>query len=365
MPQFAEVLDTTGTLGEAILFPGPGRLLHVTRRGTDRDVFVLLDTTARRPLDQRSYPGDRGNFRLSPSGRLLLSTDASDHRLHLLDTQTLIDQPLPDLLTSLDSVEWDHADDVFHFVRADATDAIVQRYDLRTADLAQPLPAPTTIARVAGSPLLRLLVSLDDRFAAFELTQQPASKIALVGLATGNTTVVSGLRAEAFTNDHRVVITDGSTVLRIVDPATGAATDPVTLPGVVSITALRRRDALLIGPLSIAGSPFLYRIADGARTPLSRRIDTTTMYERPGHDEIWEWSEFSDALSRFDLTTGTAALVATDVEQIAFRPDADGALLATDHQLQQLPLSSTTGPGSPTLLPDPNDEPALYRLDDR
>lgn len=365
---FSDVLDTTGTLGKAILFPGNGRVLHVTRRGTDRDVFVLLDAAARRSLDQRSYLGDRGRFRLSPSGRRVLATDESDRRLHLLDTATLIDQPLPYIFTAIDFVEWAHTDDVLYVVQPEGAEAVVQRYDLRTADLAQPLPPPATVARMSGAPGPILILSLDHRFAAFEVRRPPfgENQIALVALATGNTRFVPGLFAKPFTNDHRAVIYDGFTKLRIVDPATGTTTQALTVPGVVAITALRRRDALMITPLTIRGPGFLYRIADGARTPLSRRVDTSMMYERPGHDELWEWFEFAETLSRFDLATGNAAVVATGVQNMDYRPEADDAILGrSGHWIQQLPLDPTRAPSPQTELPDPNDAPAPYRLDDR
>jgi hypothetical protein len=362
---FAEVLDTTGTLDKATLFPGNGRVLHVTQRGTDRDVFVLLDAVTRRPLDQHSYPGDRDTFRLSPSGRLVLSRDETGRRLHLLDTATLIDQPLPDTFTSLAVVEWAHADDVLYVVQPEGAEAVVQRYDLRTADLARPLPALAAITRLSGSRGPTLILSLDDRFAAFALTQQPSAKIALVALATGTATIVPGLLAEAFTNDHRAVISQGTTELRIVDPATGAATATLTLHDLVSITALRRRDALMISSLSFGGPVFLYHIVDGARTPLSRLVDPGFMYERPDHDEIWEWSTFG-SLSRFDLATGDATVVATDVEAMDYRPAADDAILGrTDHRIQQLPLDPSRAPSTPIELADPNDTPAPYRIDDR
>lgn len=64
-------LRFSAVLSNATLFLGNGRALHVTRRGNDRHVFVLLEAAARRPLNQRSYPGDRGTFRLSPSCRLV------------------------------------------------------------------------------------------------------------------------------------------------------------------------------------------------------------------------------------------------------------------------------------------------------
>jgi hypothetical protein len=371
--EFADVLDTTGTLGKAILFPRNGRVLYVTRRGTDRDVFVLLDATTRRPLDQRSYPGDREAFRLSPSGRLVLSTDESDHRLHLLDTATLIDQPLPYILAALEFLEWAHNDDVFYVVQPDGAEAVVQRYDLRTADLAHLLPPPAIVARLSGAlGPFPMILSLDDRFAAFEVRQPPTQppfeehQIALVALATGNTRFVPGLSAEAFTNDHRAVIYDGLTKLRIADPATGTATQPVTVPCLLAITALRRHDALMIFPLTIRGPVFLYRIADGARTPLSTWVDSRTMYERPGHDEIWEWFEFGETLSRFDLATGNETIVATHVQNMDYRPEADDAIIGrNDHSIQQLPLDPTRAPSPPTELPDPNDAPAPYRLDDR
>jgi hypothetical protein len=90
------------------------------------------------------------------------------------------------------------------------------------------------------------------------------------------------------------------------------------------------------------------------------------MYERPGHDEIWEWSVFAETLSRFNLATGYMTFVATDVQNMDYRPEADDAILVRNgHWLQRLPLDTTQTPSLQTELPDPNDVPAPYRLDDR
>src|SRR5262245_44559375 len=91
---FTEVLDTTGTLGKKILFPTRDRVLLVTQRDKTADVFVTIDTVARRPVQQHTYPGDHTDFVLSPTGRALTAT-AGDRALHLLDTESLVLQTIP------------------------------------------------------------------------------------------------------------------------------------------------------------------------------------------------------------------------------------------------------------------------------
>src|SRR4029078_10922708 len=91
---FIEVLDTTGTLGKKILFPASDRVLLVTQRGVTHDVVVMIDTVAHRPVKQHTVAGDRFGFQLSPSGRAVVATNRPDSTLHMLGTESLLDQAL-------------------------------------------------------------------------------------------------------------------------------------------------------------------------------------------------------------------------------------------------------------------------------
>ncbi|HMG55936.1 MAG TPA: hypothetical protein VK601_20700, partial [Kofleriaceae bacterium] len=263
--QFVAVLDTTGALGKRILFPGHGRVLYVAQRGSDRDVFVTVDAAEHRPLAQRSYPGDRGEFRLSPSGRALIATDRTDQKLHLLDTASLVDQVVPGG-SDLDPVIWATGEDVLYRLRPQGTSTEVQRFDLRTADLRKPLPLPSVVTTLPGLGDWPA-VAPDDRFLALVIDAgTSASRIAMIDLAAATTRTIAGDVVPAFTNDDRVVVwqlrPDDTHDLRIVDPATGAASPPVATELVFPVgIPLRHHDLVLAASTLFEPVAFLYRLA--------------------------------------------------------------------------------------------------------
>ena len=253
--EFADVLDTTGTLGKRILFPGTGRVLYVTQRGTDRDVFVSLDTVARRPLVQHTYPGDRDNFRVSPNGRAVISTNKTDRRLHVLDTTSLVDRAMPADILGADGVAWAPGEDMLYALRLRPVTQLV-RYDLRTADLGNPLPPPAVIAADAffdGS----IVVSADGRYLGVGcIAADDSRQVSLIDAMTGAVTTVAGDSVSDFTRDGRAIVwhtnapepdSFPTTDFRLVDPATGDAA-PTVVTGLVFPTArpLRDHDIVLV-----------------------------------------------------------------------------------------------------------------------
>jgi hypothetical protein len=366
---FVEVLDTTGTLGKKILFPGKDRVLLVTQRGKTEDVFVAIDTVARKPLAQHSYPGDHTNFQLSPTGRALTAT-ATDTELHLLDTAGLLLQALPSTAGFRDAA-WASQTDVLYTIDLQGTSTRLQRFDLRTADLSKPVAAPRLVATVQGTGVT-IAISPDDRFAAISVRDSAnVAQIALIDLAAATPTPIAipGDGLPVFTNDNRVVVwqpnPDNTHDLRLVTPATGAATPPVKIDFQLppSSIPLRRSNTLIAQPFPFEDKPhFLYDTTTGARTPLAGPVFPSSLLERPGHAELWTWEEYEDTLSRIDLTTGTIVNVLVDVDSVDYRAATDDIVVGTfDHSVYLLPMA-TGRPGASLSLADPNDAPAPYKL---
>jgi hypothetical protein len=366
---FVEVLDTTGTLGKKILFPGKDRVLLVTQRGKTEDVFVAIDTVLRKPLVQRSYPGDHTNFQVSPTGRALTAT-ATDGALHLLDTAGLLLQTLPETAPLRDSA-WASQSDVLYTLDLQGPSMRLQRFDLRTADLSKPIAAPTLVAIIPG-PGGGLTISPDDRFAAiYFLDSANVTQTAMVDLTAATLTpiTVPGDSTPVFTNDNRVVVwqpnPDNTHDLRLVTPATGAATPPVKIDFQLppSSIPLRRSNGILAQPFPFEDKPhFLYDITTGARTPLADPVFPSSLFERPGHAELWTWEEYDDTLSRIDLATGAIVDVLHDVDSVDYRAATDDIVVGTfDHSVFLLPMA-TGLPGASLSLADPNDVPAPYNL---
>lgn len=343
-------LDTTGTVGKLTAPLGNGVVFHIARDSDTRDVFALFHYGLLVPATQvRSSSHDHQSFRLSPSRKLILSTEASSQELHLLHIASLSDQPLTRVVASPDLVEWAHNSDVFYVVQADGDDAVLYRYTQSTH---------IEIIRIPGAPGSGVTLSRDDRFAGFEvmIPEVPGPVLALVSLSSGQTRLGGGTRVEAFTNDHRAVISDGFTSIRLVDPESGTSGEPVALPRFASITALRHRGALIVFPASPEDRPFLYRIADGTRTPLPYRVNPQTMYEHPTRDELWDWSEHDKMLRRIDLATGAGNVIAIDVEAITYRPETDQAILGlTSHRILWMPLDLNKHAEPSIEIQDPND----------
>jgi hypothetical protein len=367
---FTDVLDTTGTLGKKILFPAKDRVLLVTQRGTTADVFVAIDTVARRPVDQRTYPGDHTNFVLSPTGRALTAT-ATDTELHLLDTESLALQPIPGTVAFRDAA-WASRTDVLYTLELQDSSTRLKRYDLRTADLSKPIAAPTIVATIPGAGVA-VAISPDDRFAAIYLRDSAnVDQIAMLDLTATAPTAISvrGAALPVFTNDNRVVVwqrnPDNTHDLRIIDPATGTGTAPVKVAVQFppTSTPLRRHDTLLVQPYLFENQPaFLFDISSATRTPLSATPFVSSVFERPDHDELWIWEEYIDTLVRLDLSTGAVTEILSNVDSVDYRADTDDIVVGTfSHSVHLLPMAAGKSLTAGVSLADPNDAPAPYKL---
>lgn len=366
--ELAEVLDTTGTLGKRLLFPTAGRVLYVTQAGTATDIFVSVDSVARKPLAKASYSGNRGNFRVSPTGRAVISTDATDRKLHLLDTATLVDQAVPGIAAP-DTIQWAPGQDVIYALQLLPTTTELRRYDLRTADLGRPIAPPARVVTLPGTGL-SVTVSLDGRHAAVALVVAGSSQVALVDLTTGNSMLFPGDGASGFTRDGRAIVWQPTGPnrhdMRLVDPVTGNATAPVAieLQKPTSVT-LRDHDALLVESASHDAIPFVYNLGDGARTEFDAAQFRSSLFERPGHPELWIWVELGDVLYRCDLTTGAMDEMLRDVDSVDYRPDRDELVYNTfQPSLGRLSLATGKDLVPLRVVPDPNDVTAPYRLQD-
>jgi hypothetical protein len=374
--EFVDVLDTTGTLGKRILFPGNGRVLYVTQRGTDRDVFALVDAVARKPLAQRSYPGDRDNFRMSPTGRAVLSSNKADHLAHLLDTASLVDRPMSLAIVDEDDVVWAPGEDLLYALQvAPATTQLV-RYDLRTADLSAPLPPPTVIATDPGF-YGAIAMSADGRYlGVVSRSSDDASQVVLIDATTRAAITVAGDAVTGFTRDGRAIVwqtnADSTQDFRLVDPVTGLAAETVVTGWLLpTAVPLRDHDLLLVDAFDVfvnpEPAPFLYHTADGTRTPSTAGAAyASSMFERPGHDEVWMWFEYLPTLRRFDLATGALTDVALGDDSVDYRAATDDIVIGSfAPSLRRLSMATGKDVGPPLYLTDPNDLTAHYQLDDQ
>ncbi|HSS00446.1 MAG TPA: hypothetical protein VLM79_25480 [Kofleriaceae bacterium] len=367
--QFIDVLDTTGTLGKRILFPTKDRVLLVAQRGENQDVFVSIDTVTHRPLAQRSYPGDHTNFRVSPSGRALTATSMAP-ALELIDTQSLVLQPLPATTTFRDSA-WASQADFLYVIDLQGDLTRLQRFDLRTADLSQFGPVPERLSTVPGTGYA-LAISPDDHFAAIALRDAAnVAQVTLLDLTVANPTPIT-VPCDAlpvFTSDNRLVVwqpnPDHTHDLRLITPATGAATAPLTIEYQLppATIPLRSAPALLAQPFPFEDKPpFLYNTTTGARTPLTGPLFPSSWFERPGHNELWLWEEYEDTLSRLDLNTGAMTEMLRDVDSVDFRAATDDIIVGTfDHSVFHLSMA-TGAVTSPFILADPNEVAAPFKL---
>jgi hypothetical protein len=367
---FSDVLDTTGTLGKKILFPAGDRVLLVTQRDKTADVFVTIDTVARRPVAQHTYPGDLGNFQLSPTGRALTASGA-DPQVQVLDTASLVLQTIPSTIGFRDAA-WASQTDVLYTLQQDVGSTRLERYDLRTADLGKPIAAPTVVATVPGTGV-NITISPDDRFAAiFFRDTAGIEQIAILDLTAATPTAIT-LRSDAlpvFTRNNRVAVwqfnPDNTHDLRIVDPTTGTGTPLAKLDYRFppSSTALRRHDTVLTEPFPFEDSPsFIFDLASSTRTTLSAPILTSSLFERPDHNELWIWEEYDDTLVRVDLSTGTVTDVLANVDSVDYRAATDDIIVGTFfHSVHLLSMATGQALTAPLSLPDPNDAPAPYKL---
>jgi hypothetical protein len=368
---FVEVLDTTGTLGKKILFPASDRVLLVTQRDTTHDVFVMIDTVEHRPIKQHTVPGDRFGFRMSPSGRAVLATNRPGSALHVIGTESLYDQPLPGVATGA-AAAWASGEDVLYTAQVVGDSTQIDRFDLRTADLGQPLAPPVLVATIAGQGSA-IVVSPDDHVAAVPVVQGAgAPLIAMIDLITGATTVAPEVTDPSFTRDNRVVAWHGQLGsthdLRIIDPATGTATEslatsllyfPLAIP-------LRRHD-LVIATSVLSGygfeNSFLYRTTDGAATPLTVPVAPSSLFEPAARFEIWIWEEEEGALSRIDLATGTVVEHVRNVDSVDYRAATDDIVIGTfKHSVRLLSMATGQYLTEPFELANPNDVAAPYKL---
>jgi hypothetical protein len=365
---FFEVLDTTGVVDKQIVFPGNGRVLYVGQRAAGRDVFALIDAVARKPLAQRTHPGDRTDFRISPSGRVLLSVDKTDHTVRLLDTGTLSEQVVP--AQHIPSLVWAPGEDVLYGVRLGTDTGQLLRYDLRTADLGAPLPPPVpvvTLPATAGG----ICMSPDGRHAAIAFTARDPSgiarnKVALVDLATGGfVSADGGVLPSDFTNDNRAIVWHvAPREFVLVDPTTGASSAPVAVDLMLpTLRPLRHHDLLLIGPVAdptgMLPPPFLYRISDGARIPVRGLRPGNLAFEHPDRSEAWT---LGPVVMRLDLATGKLDTIASGADGADVRVASDEIVIGVAHTVRRLSMATGQYTGSPFELPDPNDVAAPARL---
>lgn len=369
--EIADVVDTTGTLGKKILFLGEGRVLYVTARGTREDVFVTVDTVARRPLAQHTVPGNREDFRVSPSGRGVLSIERGDGRLHLLDTASLVDRALPLELIDPDGVAWAPGEDLLYALRLVPGAIQLVRYDLRTADLGQPLPEPAVLA--ADAPEGDLVMAPDGRHVGIAGTAADgSSRVVLLDTATRATVTVAGESVTDFARDGRAIVwqanPDDTRDFRLVDPATGAASPSVATGWVLPIVRpLRDHDVLLVDAIDRfvhpEQLPFLYRLGDGARTTSPSLLFATSLFERPAHAELWLWHEWASTLLRFDLASGALTPVVTGDDSVDVRPASDEIVIGTFQPgLRRLSMATGRDIVAPLAVPNPNDTTAPYGL---
>jgi hypothetical protein len=88
----------------------------------------------------------------------------------------------------------------------------------------------------------------------------------------------------------------------------------------------------------------------------------SSIFERPGHAELWTWEEYDDTLSRIDLATGAIVDVLSGADSVDYRPATDDIVVGTfEHSVFLLPMA-TGRPGTSLSLADPNDVPAPYNL---
>ena len=379
--EFADVLDTTGTLGKRIVFPATGRVLYVTQRGTAQDVFVSLDTVARRPLAQSTYPGDRQNFRLSPNGRALISTNKTDRRLHVLDTTSLVDRAMPADIIDADGVAWAPGQDMLYALRLRPAATQLVRYDLRTADLGNPLPAPAIVAAdlCFDGPIV---VSPDGRHLGVGcIAADDTRQVSLIDATTGAVTTVAGDSVSDFTRDGRAIVwhtnapepdSFPTTDFRLVDPATGTAAATV-VTGLVFPTGrpLRDHDIILVDgydeSADMTNSPFQYHTTDGSRTPSAPSAAfATSLFERPGHDELWLWVEYRSVLARYDLATGEMTTITYGDDSVDYRTASDDIIIGSFvPSLRRLSMATAKGVGMERILGYPSDVTAPFKLDDQ
>jgi hypothetical protein len=365
--EFFDVIDTTGSLGKKILFSSSDRVLYVTGRGTSQDVFVTVDTVARRPLNQRSYPGDRSDFRLSPSGRMLISANRTDSALHILDTTSLVDRPMPGV-SSDDEVLWASSEDVLYVVQADYTSTPILRFDLRAVDLGKPLAPPAVVATIPGAGLLPVLSPSERYLALTVLPDSGGLQAAMIDLTTGTSHLLATVSIANFTADSRVIVwqdqADHTYDLHLVDPATGDA-GPAAVTGWKSPGSLplRHHDLVIISPPSSTELGFLYHLTDGTRTATPGLTSVDSMFERPGHAELWTWDEHAATLRWLDLTAGGRLDLVANVDSVDYRTIADDVVVGTfDHSVFRMSMATRDLIGHPLVLADPNDVTAPYRL---
>jgi hypothetical protein len=139
----------------------------------------------------------------------------------------------------------------------------------------------------------------------------------------------------------------------------------IALQKPISVT-LRDHDALLVESASHDDIPFVYNLGDGAETECNGAEFRDSLFERPGHPELWIWIELGGgALYRCDLTTGAMDEVLHDVDSVDYRPDRDELVYNTfKPELGRLSLATGKDLVPLRVVPDPNDVTAPCRLQD-
>jgi len=392
-----EVMDVSAARDRRVVFPSTDRMILLAETDA-HDNLVLFDTTTRRPVRSRAAPTLYWGTRTSPSGRALVVADNVDPLapLHVIDTATLGYQVLEhggDLVEAM----WNHQEDILIALSVtdpfgDAPVARLLRYDLRGADLATALPAPSTLWELPGYGWDALFsftwigISPDDHWAVFPLIKHTVGEddgqhvLLVLDQTTGAVSLVPGSGPVGFTRDGRSIVSygvrdDGGQDLWLIDPVTHettVVTMPFTAP--LSFTVSRETDAIVCNPVPWRSDPpplplVVYDVAaDTLRTIDAPPIDLGSFVTRRGTDEIWLASGGAVTVLSLDAATLTPLpLDGARISDLNVRPSDDQAVAADreDATIRRLDMATRRVEGAVIRLPSPHDVAAAATLSRR
>lgn len=117
--------------------------------------------------------------------------------------------------------------------------------------------------------------------------------------------------------------------------------DPVRAPARSSVAVASRRDQ---DPLADVDPESVW-IPDGTSTPLTHPVAPSSLFERPGHAELWIWEESEPALSRIDLATGAVVELVRNVDSVDYRAATDDIVIGTfDHTVRRFSMATGQAP---------------------
>ena len=384
----SEVLDVSGFDDRRVVFPGNDRMLLMAQQG-GQEALVLFDTRTNARLASTVKPTWYWGTRTSPSGRALVVADNADPKapLHVIDTATLKHQVLAhdgDLVEAM----WDHNSDVLLALSVkdpfgDHPVAKLLRYDLSTADLGAPLPAPTTTWQLDGYGWDFLFsftwigISPDDRWAVFPLIKRtvgPADGqhvLLVLDQTTGALSEIAGSGPVGFTRDSKYIVsygprTGGGEDLWLIDPKTRARTT-IEMPWAAAISyfVMHDSDHVIVTPVLGGGgaSPVVVDTVTLAQRPVDRTpLFLGDFVSRPGHDQLFVESDGQV----IDLALATARAVdvpLAGIININVRPTADQAVAAYGYGARVYPIAMATRTVEGQIeLPSPFETAAADRL---